>query len=187
MLIVLSAYVGYKLTDIFSLYASEIMLFDEVDAAQIGTFQLYIRPIVCVAIGLMADKTRGSLWITVGFITMFSGAMLFASGLIQSGLNFIFFLSLIITATGTYALRSLYFAVLQEGHIPLAVTGTAVGIISVVGYTPDIFVGPIMGYLLDSSPGIVGHQQVFMMLALFSALGLIASLRFSKVQVDKNS
>lgn len=187
MLIVLSAYVGYKLTDIFSLYASEIMLFDEVEAAQIGTFQLYIRPIVCVVIGLMADKTRGSLWITVGFITMFSGAMLFASGLIQSGLNFIFFLSLIITATGTYALRSLYFAVLQEGHIPLAVTGTAVGIISVVGYTPDIFVGPIMGYLLDSNPGIVGHQQVFMMLALFSALGLIASLRFSKVQVDKNS
>ena len=187
MLIVLSAYVGYKLTDIFSLYASEIMLFDEVKAAQVGTFQLYIRPIVCVAIGLLADKSRGSLWIIFGFAVMLSGALIFATGLVQSGLNFLFFLSLIITATGTYAIRTLYFAVLQEGKIPLAITGTAVGLISVVGYTPDIFVGPIMGYLLDNSPGIVGHQQVFMMLALFSALGLIASIRFSRLGVLKNS
>ena len=75
----------------------------------------------------------------------------------------------------------------KKVKIPLAITGTAVGLISVVGYTPDIFVGPIMGYLLDSSPGIIGHQQVFMMLALFSALGLIASIRFSRLSVLKNS
>lgn len=187
MLIVLSAYVGYKLTDIFSLYASEIMLFDEVEAAQVGTFQLYVRPIVCVAIGLMADKSRGSLWIMIGFIVLLSGALIFASGLVSSGLNFLFFLSLVITATGTYAIRTLYFAVLQEGKIPLAITGTAVGLISVVGYTPDIFVGPIMGYLLDRSPGIVGHQEVFMLLALFAALGLIASIQFSRLSVLKNS
>lgn len=187
MLIVLSAYVGYKLTDIFSLYASEIMLFDEVKAAQIGTFQLYIRPIVCIAIGFMADRTRGSLWIIVGFITMLLGALIFATGTIQSGLNFLFFLSLIITATGTYAIRTLYFAVLQEGHIPLTITGTAVGLISLIGYTPDIFVGPIMGYFLDGSPGIVGHQQVFMMLALFSTLGLIASIQFSRIRAHQNS
>ncbi len=135
----------------------------------------------------MADKSQGSLWIIIGFIVMLIGALIFATGLVQSGLNFLFFLSLIITATGTYAIRTLYFAVLQEGKIPLAITGTAVGLISVVGYTPDIFVGPIMGYLLDSSPGIVGHQQVFMMLALFSALGLIASIRFSRLSVLKNS
>ena len=187
MLIVLSAYVGYKLTDIFSLYASEVMLFDEVKAAQVGTFQLYIRPIICVAIGLLADKSRGSLWIMIGFVVMLSGALIFASGQVQSGLNFLFFLSLVITATGTYAIRTLYFAVLQEGKIPLAVTGTAVGLISVVGYTPDIFVGPIMGYLLDRSPGIVGHKEVFMLLALFAALGLIASIQFSRLSVLKNS
>jgi len=56
-----------------------------------------------------------------------------------------------------------------------------------VGYTPDIFVGPIMGYLLDRSPGIVGHQEVFMLLALFAALGLIASIQFSRLSVLKNS
>ncbi len=53
MLIVLSAYVGYKITDIFSLYAAEVMLFNEIEAAQVGTFQLYLRPVICVSIGLL--------------------------------------------------------------------------------------------------------------------------------------
>ena len=181
MIIVLCAYVGYKLTDIFSLYASEIMLFDDIEAAQVGTFQLYLRPIVCIAIGLLADKTRGSIWMNVGFGIMLIGAVIFALGGVQSGLNSLFFLSLIITAVGTYTVRTLYFATMQEGKIPLAMTGTAVGVISVIGYTPDIFVGPAMGYLLDSSPGITGHQHVFIMLALFSVMGLMASLIFSKV------
>ncbi|WP_417590400.1 MFS transporter [Owenweeksia hongkongensis] len=181
MIIVLCAYVGYKLTDIFSLYASEVMLFDEVQAAQVGTFQLYLRPIVCIAIGLLADKTRSSLWLKVGFATMLIGAITFASGGISANLNFLFFLSLIITATGTYAARTLYFALLHEAKIPLALTGTAVGVVSVIGFTPDIFVGPVMGYFLDRSPGIVGHQQVFVMLAIFALAGLFASFRFSRI------
>ena len=57
-------------------------------------------------------------------------------------------------------------------------TGTAVGIISVVGYTPDIFMGPVMGILLDNNPGLVGHQQVFLLLAAFAAVGTFASIRF---------
>ena len=181
MVIVLSAYVGYKLTDIFSLYANEVMLFDEVEAAQLGMFQLYLRPIAGVGIGFLADKTRASLWLIVGFGIMIVGAAIFASGVVNPGMNGLFFMSLIVASTGTYAVRTLYFAALQEGKIPLAITGTAVGVISVVGYTPDIFVGPIMGYLLDSSPGELGHQHVFVMLAIFAAVGLIASIGFSKV------
>jgi len=70
---------------------------------------------------------------------------------------------------------------MQEGYIPLALTGTAVGLISVVGYTPDIFATPLIGYLLDQYPGMLGHQYVFMILVLFSILGLLASLKFAKL------
>ncbi|MGB2172326.1 MAG: hypothetical protein ACPH03_07755, partial [Flavobacteriaceae bacterium] len=62
---------------------------------------------------------------------------------------------------------------------------TAVGIISVVGYTPDIFMGPFMGYLLDNNPGIVGHQYVFALLATFALIGLIAAIVFFKT-VSRN-
>ena len=181
MIIIMSAYVGYKLTDIYSLYASDVMLYDQIQAAEVGALQLYLRPIVCVIIGFLADKTSGTSWIIIGFVIMLLGAVIFASGIIQSNMDAIFFISLIIIAVGTYAARALYFAVFQEGKIPLAHMGTAVGIISVVGYTPDVFASPIMGYLLDTYPGITGHQYVFSMLVVFSVLGLLASIRFAKL------
>jgi|TARA_B110000881_G_scaffold75107_1_gene65422 sugar phosphate permease len=181
MIIIMSAYVGYKLTDIYSLYASDVMLYDQIQAAEVGALQLYLRPIVCVIIGFLADKTSGTSWIIIGFVIMLLGAVIFASGIVQSNMDVIFFISLIIIAVGTYAARALYFAVFQEGKIPLAHMGTAVGIISVVGYTPDVFASPIMGYLLDTYPGITGHQYVFSMLVVFSILGLLASIRFAKL------
>jgi len=183
MVIILCAYVGYKLTDDFSLYAREVMLYNEIEAAQVGTFLLYIRPFVGVSIGLLVDKSRASLMMLLGFIVMLIGALSFASGIMEPSMTGFFFISIIITATGIYAFRTLYFAAMQEGAIPLAVTGTAVGLISLIGYTPDIFVGPAMGYLLDSNPGPAGHEYVFMMLAAFSLIGLVAAIgfhRFSK-------
>ena len=181
MLIIMCAYVGYKVTDIYSLYASEVMLYDQIEAAEVGALQLYLRPIVCIAIGLLADRTKNMFWIIFGFITMLIGALIFSFGFIKPEMNLIFFMSLVILAVGTYSIRALYFAVLKEANISFALTGTAVGIISVVGYSPDIFAGPIMGFLLDKNPGIIGHQYVYFMLVIFSAIGLIASIRFARL------
>ena len=181
MIIIMCAYVGYKVTDIYSLYASEVMFYDQIEAAKVGAVQLYLRPIVCIIIGLLADKTKNMFWIIFGFIAMLIGAVIFSLGFIQPNMNFIFFLSLVVLAVGTYSIRALYFAVLKEAKVPFALTGTAVGLISVVGYSPDIFAGPIMGYLLDTYPGVVGHQYVYLMLVVFSVIGLIASLRFARL------
>ena len=181
MIIIMCAYVGYKVTDFYSLYASEVMFYDQIEAAKVGAVQLYLRPIVCIMIGLLADKTKNMFWIIFGFITMLIGALIFSLGLIQPNMNFIFFLSLVVLAVGTYSIRALYFAVLKEAKVPFALTGTAVGLISVVGYSPDIFAGPIMGHLLDTYPGVVGHQYVYLMLVVFSVIGLIASLRFARL------
>ena len=70
-MIVFCAYMGYKVTDIFSLYAKEVMLYDEIAAAGIGSILLYLRPVVGVIIGLLADRTQGSFLILLAFIMMF--------------------------------------------------------------------------------------------------------------------
>ena len=176
MIIILCGYVGYKLTDDFSLYAKEVMLYNEIKAAQVGTLLLYLRPIVGVTVGFMADRSKSSDWIVIGFMLMLVGSSLLASGVATAGAFIIFALSLLATCLGVFAIRSLYFASMEEGNIPLAVTGTAVGVVSLVGFTPEIFVGLIMGALLDNSPGILGHQHVFMMLAGFSVVGLVAAV-----------
>ena len=180
MIIIISAYVGYKLTDIYSLYAFEIMKYNEIKSVKVASLQLYLRPIVCLFFGFLADKSSSIKWIIIGFNIMLLGSLIFASGIISYNMNFIFLLSLVITAVGTYAVRALYFSVFNEGCVPVKITGTAVGIISIVGYTPDIFATPIIGYLLDNYPGPLGYQYLFMILFLFSLLGLIASINFSK-------
>ena len=187
MVIILCAYVGYKITDVFSLYAKEVMLYNEVKSAEIGTLLLFIRPIIGILIGFIADRSKTTLWLIISFILSILGSLLFASGIITPTSTTLFLVSILITVTGVYAVRSLYFATMQEGHIPLVLTGTAVGLISIIGYTPDIFAGPLMGVLLDNSPGELGHQHVFIMLASFSLIGLLASVLFYRLQHKKSA
>ena len=180
MFIIIAAYVGYKVTDIYSLYASDVMNFNNLEAANIGSLQLYLRPLVCLLIALFSDKKSYINFIIIGFIVMLIGALIFSLGIVKVNMNYVFLFSLVVVATGTYTIRALYFSLMQEGHIPLVLTGTAVGVISVVGYTPDIFASPVIGYLLDTYPGIIGHQYVFSILVVFSVVGLWASVKFSK-------
>ena len=179
--IILCAYMGYKITDVYSLYASEVMLFDEINAARVGALQQYLRPIVCISVAFFTDKNGNINNILIGFFVMMLGSILFASGLITVSMNMLFFISLIIVATGTYAIRGLYFSVLKDGKIPYILSGTAIGLISMVGYSPDIFATPLYGYLLDNYPGIKGHQYVYLILFISSILGIYVSLKFKKL------
>ncbi len=185
MIIILCAYVGYKITDVFSLYAQDVMLYNQVESAQVGTFLLFVRPVIGVLIGILADRSQITFWLIIGFVLSFLGALIFAFGLISDSATVLFFISVLVVTTGVFAARSLYFAVMEKGQIPLVLTGTAVGIISLIGYTPDIFAGPAMGYLLENSPGAEGHQDVFWMLALFSFVGSIASWYYFLLYSDK--
>ena len=186
MIIILCAYFGYKMTDIFSLYANEMMLYNDIASAEIGTYLLYMRPVIGVIIGLLADRTRATLWIVVGFILMLLTSLVFASGIINEGTYLLFIISIGSMAIGVYSVRVLYFAVLDEAKIPLAITGTAIGFISVVGYTPDIFAGPLIGYLLDANPGALGFHLTFLLMAIFCIIGLIAAYALWKYNKSKH-
>lgn len=180
MLMILCAYFGYKATDVFSLYAQDVMLYNQVESAKVGTFLLAIRPVAGIAIGIIADRSKTSFWLLISFILTLAGSLLFATKLLEGSSPILFALSILIIASGVYASRALYFAVMEMGKIPLVLTGTAVGLISLVGYTPDIFSGPIIGYFLDGTPGVGGHQSVFTLLSVFSLLGAIAAFIYHR-------
>ncbi|MET1259803.1 MFS transporter [Flagellimonas sp. DF-77] len=176
MVIILCAYVGYKITDIISQYGEEVMLYNQVDSAQVGTFLQFLRPATGILLGLIADRFRITKLLLWSFVITLVGGVLYASGVIAPDTTVLFFISVFIIGVGVYASRALYFAVMQEGRIPLVLTGTAVGLISLIGYTPDIFAGPAYGYFLDAYPKQeIGFQYVFLMLACFSLIGLIAT------------
>lgn len=181
MVIILCAYVGYKITDVLSLYAREVMVYDEVKSAQVGTFLQFLRPATGILVGLIVDRFRITLWLVFSFVFCVIGGVLFASGIITPTTTVLFFFSVVVIGVGVYAARALYFGVMRTGKIPLVLTGTAVGLISLIGYTPDIFAGPAYGYFLDSYPGEQGHQYVFWMLAGFSGLGGITALIYHRM------
>ncbi|MGB5554103.1 MAG: MFS transporter [Flavobacteriaceae bacterium] len=185
MVIILCAYVAYKITDIVSQYANEVMLYDQVKSAQFGTFLQFLRPATGILVGLIVDRFRISFWLVMSFVASSIGALLFASGIIGPSTTALFFLSVIVIAIGVYAARALYFAVMQQGEIPIALTGTAVGLISIIGFTPDIFASLAYGYLLDASPGESGYQNVFYMLTAFAIVGGVAAMIYYRLYGKK--
>ena len=60
-LIILCAYVAYKSTDDFSLYARDAFGYNELEAAKIATLSFWMRPIAAVAVGFLADKLNSQV------------------------------------------------------------------------------------------------------------------------------
>ena len=179
--IVVCAYTGYKATDDFSLLSRDALGFDDVQASGIGTLAFWIRAAAAIAAGYLGDRIDASRVILWGFAILIGGCLLIASGVLVPGPAWMLIATIATASVGIYALRGVYFALLAEGGVPLAYTGSAAGVVSVLGFTPDVFMGPLMGVLLDNSPGLPGHQHVFAAVAGFGAIGLLAALAFRRV------
>lgn len=176
-LVVVCAYVGYKATDDFSLYARDSFGYDDVAAAQLGTVSFWVRPFAAVGAGYLADRVRPSRVAAWSFFALALGCLLMV---VQPSVHAVLVAVVAATSVGIYAVRAVYFALLGEACVPLTVTGSAIGLVSVIGFTPDVFMGPIMGYLLDRSPGALGHQHVFLFVAGSAVVGLAASVLFQR-------
>ncbi|HIA04329.1 MAG TPA: MFS transporter [Myxococcales bacterium] len=183
-LIVMAAYVGYKATDFIGQYAEEAFKMSEVDAAQLSSISAWVRPVAAILAGFAADRWLSSKVISVSFVVMIAIYGYVAFSTPEPNLTWILVLEISLACTAVYGLRGVYFALFEEAALPLYITGTATGFVSVVGYTPDIFVTPIAGWLLDNYPGIAGHQYFNMFLMGFATLGLISSLIFGFLARD---
>jgi MFS transporter, GlpU family, inner membrane protein len=178
-IIIICAYAGYKITDDFSLFAREVLGFSERHAAGVGTVALWLRALVAILAGYLADRFSRCNVITLSFALTLIGGLLVAFRVFE-GIAGLLLLSLAFTAAGIYGVRALYFAVLNEAGFSVALTGTAVGIVSFAGFAPEIFISPWMGHLLDQNPGATGHAHVFLLLSFFALVGLLASLLFRR-------
>ncbi len=177
--IVFLAYCAYKLTDDMSLYAREVWLLGEKEALDLSSKALYLRPIAAITAGFLADrfKVHHVLFACFGSATL--GALLLGLNLnlAYSAFSLIWFA---ISLSGIYALRGIYIALMRESQVSRAFSGTAVGIISVVGYLPDVFMSPLMGYIIENEPGAKGHYSLFLLLSTLMFLGIFISWLWSR-------
>jgi nitrate/nitrite transporter NarK len=176
--IVVCAYVAYKGFDNYQLFAVQAYGLDPVYAAAVVTLGSWVRPIAALAAGLLGDRFNVSRILLLCFLLLLVSDLFFGLTTPPPGVAAAWILlgNTLIACIAIFGFRGLYFALFEETRVPVALTGAAVGVVSVIGYTPDIFVTLVAGVFIDASPGLAGHQHFFLFLAAFAALGAVTSL-----------
>ena len=174
-IIILAAYSGLWGAIYFTPYATEVFSLSAVLGGAIGTGKLWLAFLAAIAAGFIADRMGNAKAVLGAFILMTFGFLVF--GLVPGAPSLVPLLLINVAAItiAVYALRGIYFSLLEQGGIPVAATGMATGIISVIGYTPDIFMPTLGGVILDAYPGSDGYQRLFLLVAALSFLGMIAA------------
>jgi nitrate/nitrite transporter NarK len=175
-IVITCAYCGYKGLDNYALYAHQVLGMSEVESASFISKTAYLRIFAAISAGLLADRIQANKTLIFLFLTLFLSYSFLGIWGGPEELIYFIIINVIITLLAVFALRGVYFAMLEETKIPARNTGSAVGLVSVVGYTPDIFLAPIGGRILDASPGAEGHLNYFWLLSAISLVGVIAAV-----------
>lgn len=170
--IVICAYCGYKGLDNYSLYAVQVLGMNEVNAAILSTWGIWVRPVACIFAGLVADRFDSTRSIMVAFIVLVVAYGVLSFNTPDTTTKAILIGNLFVTFFAVFALRGIYYALLEETDTPKHLTGASVAVIAFIGYTPEVFFGPITGRILDANPGIVGWHNYFLFLTVASAIGI---------------
>nr|WP_317724089.1 MFS transporter [Clostridium tetani] len=85
-----------------------------------------------------------------------------------------------------FSMRAVFFAPIEEIKVPREISGAAMSIACVLGYSPSMFAYAIYGSMLDRAPGLQGYKHVFMTMIAFSILGFVISTILLKIIKKKN-
>ena len=165
-------------------YAEKTFNVSKSNAAVIGTMRDWLRPIMALLAGILADKFTSTKTIFVSFaILLISFGSIGFLG--DSNTIYLFWLQLVGIASAVFALRGIYYALMEELNLPISDTGKIVGFVSFVGYVPDIFVPLISGLFIDSGEGDQGYTYFFILLASVALIGLLVTYYLIRYQSDK--
>ena len=172
-ILVLCAYSAQVAAEYTTTYLTTVFGMSAVVAGIVATIRSYgIGIFSAPIIGKISDKVGSYTKTLIGLflIEIIFGVALIA---IPGKPNFLILAIVVVLALATvyYAVRGVYYATMGEAGVPVAMTGTATGIISVIGYLPDSYENTILGNFLDKYAA-GGFNYVFGTIVLFALLGI---------------
>lgn len=174
--IVFTAYCVYGLMSYINTYAVNVCGMSETAAANLGGVRYLLQGVGGVVGGFLADKIHSRLKvisISGGLLAASWAAFIFIPGN-SSALAMVignFFIGVILV----YAIRSQYFADIDDAGLDVKITGRVSGILSTFGYLPDVFMFTLVGSWLDGAAGKAGYNKVFMCAAVMGVLCMLVS------------
>lgn len=183
--IIFCAYTLYVGSFDLPAYAEKAFELTKTQAAIIGTLRDWLRPIMALSAGILADKFTGIKTIFTSFgLLLISYASIALVGE-KAGL-FLFWFQLVGIASAVFALRGIYFALLEELDFSISNTGRIVGLVSFIGYIPDAFIHLISGLMIDDGSSYQGYFDLFLIMAMVAFLGLWTSGYLIKLQRNRS-
>ncbi|MBU4439214.1 MAG: MFS transporter, partial [Firmicutes bacterium] len=163
------SYITPYLTEFFGLSASTVVF--------LGLIRIYGMAVLGGLLsGFIADKIGSKikviLFISIVPIICFSAFMLIPA---DPAYLTVFIVFMLATGLSLFMIRGIYFAVIDEINIPLAISGTAMGFVSLIGFLPESYVYTLFGGWMDKYPGIGGYQHIFVYMIIVTIAGFIAA------------
>lgn len=182
-IIMFCGYGYYMSTSYFNPYLTEVFGISIVDSGFLSAVRTYLLLLLAPVGGLIADKCfkSTSKWLCIGFIILAGlfGMMLILPADISPTFVSIYTLIPGAVAMMTYGVIS---SIVAEVGIPKTMTGTTIGIISIIGYMPDSIYSMMFGNWMDKYQS-GGYNMIFGFLAItgiFAAIFSFVVLRYSK-------
>lgn len=166
----------YTSTSYFNPYLTEVIGVSPEDSGLISIIRNYLLLLLSPVGGLLADKVFKSTckWLATAFVilaVLFGVVMILPTGINPTAA------SLYTLIPGAFAMMmyGVIFSSVSEAGIPRSMTGTAIGIASIIGYLPDSIYSVLFGNWLDVH-GAAGYRYIFIFLVISGIVGAVLAL-----------
>lgn len=158
---------------------------DPVTVSSIMVAVLWMRPVGGFIGGFLADKIGKTATISGALIG--AAACLTLTAILPATASKVLFSALIILlGIFLYAIRGTYWSLLGQSKISAAIMGTAIGVISFIGYLPDIILPQFNSFLFNTFGGNGGYNAYFISSSVIALVGVVIAVIYKRLHKANN-
>lgn len=153
---------------------------DPVTVGSIMVAVLWMRPVGGTLGGFLADKIGKSITIAASLVG--AGICLVLLAVLPKSLPTAAYGTLIIVSgLFLYVVRGTYWSLLGQSRIDAVIMGTAIGVISFIGYLPDIVLPQINSFLWNTFGNEGGYNAYFIVSMVIGIAGAVIAMVYKKL------
>ncbi|MDR2404657.1 MAG: MFS transporter [Spirochaetaceae bacterium] len=166
----LANYINPYFVDGFSVSAAHAATLTTTGAALATVISAYLG-------GIIADKIGSRVKFMAGaFVGMIIFAIVMQFIPLNPSLLYVFFTFNVLFAFCAFCIKALYFSTIGDVKMPKHLAGASSGVISLVGYAPDMFIYLVIGAIMTSMGNAFGYRLNFILMIVFSVIGFVCCL-----------